>query len=108
VVVSGRPRLAGAVDAAAYRIAQEALTNALRHAGPASATVTVTHGDEQVTLDIVDDGPGVATRPGARAAGNGHGIAGMTERALAVGGRLHASPRPCGGFRVHARLPEGG
>jgi signal transduction histidine kinase len=109
VVVSGRRNaLAPAVDGAAYRIAQEALTNALRHAGPASASVTVTYAEERLILEVVDDGGGGPERPAAGRSGSGHGIAGMRERALAVGGKLHAGPRPRRGFRVHACLPSRG
>lgn len=102
VAVSG-PRLpvTPAVDAAAYRIAREALTNALRHAGPASATVSVGFETDHVILEIVDDGRGGEAKAG-------FGIAGMRERARAVGGELEAGPRPLGGFRVEARLPIGG
>jgi signal transduction histidine kinase len=95
-----------AVDVAAYRIVQESLTNVMRHAGEnARATVTVSHGDDAVEIDIVDDGLGVAA--GAPANG-GHGIVGMRERAATVGGTLVAGPNPGGGFRVHARLPYNG
>lgn len=109
VVVSGRRnRVAPAVDGAAFRIAREALTNALRHAGPTSATVTVIYGEAWLVLDVVDDGRGDAERPGAGRPGGGHGVAGMRERALALGGRLHAAARPSGGFRVQACLPSMG
>jgi signal transduction histidine kinase len=95
-----------AVDVAAYRIVQESLTNVMRHAGEnARATVTVSHGDDAVEVDIVDDGLGVAA--GAPANG-GHGIVGMRERAATVGGTLVAGANPGGGFRVHARLPYNG
>ncbi|HZD69864.1 MAG TPA: sensor histidine kinase [Actinomycetes bacterium] len=105
LLVSGeRTRLPGAVDLAAYRIVQESLTNALRHAGPATATVRVTYGPDTVDLEITDDGHG----RGPRADGHGgHGLAGMRERAAAVGGTLEAGARQGGGFRVHARLPSG-
>ena len=93
------------VDAAGYRIVQEALTNARRHAGPATATVRVTYGEEDLTVQVDDDGLGPAARP-APAAGNG--IAGMRERVSALGGELFAGPRPGGGFRVRARLPVNG
>jgi signal transduction histidine kinase len=93
------------VDAAGYRIVQEALTNARRHAGPATATVRVTYGEEDLTVQVDDDGRGPAARP-APAAGNG--IAGMRERVSALGGELFAGPRPGGGFRVRARLPVNG
>jgi signal transduction histidine kinase len=104
--VTGRAvDLPAAVDLAAYRIVQESLTNVVRHAGPASATVRVRYGPEDVVLEVTDDGR-------ARANGNGraggHGIAGMRERAAAVQGTLEAGPRPEGGFRVLARLPGAG
>jgi signal transduction histidine kinase len=80
---------------------QESLTNALRHAGPTAATVTLTYDHEHLVLEIVDGGRGdQGTRPHG-----GHGIEGMRERATAVGGTLEAGPRPEGGFRVRARLP---
>jgi len=92
------------VDVAAYRIVQEALTNVARHAGPATATVHVTYGEEDVTVQVDDDG-----RNGARPQpASGSGIAGMRERAAALGGDFQAGPRPGGGFRVRARLPLDG
>ena len=89
------------VDVAAYRIAQEALTNVARHAGPATATVRITYGEEDLTVQVDDNGRRTA-RP---APAGGTGIAGMRERAAALGGELYAGPRPGGGFRVRARLP---
>jgi signal transduction histidine kinase len=101
--VSGTPRaLATSVDVAAYRIVQEALTNVARHAGVASASVRVEYGADLVTVEVVDDGVGI--RAGLPAA-EGNGIVGMRERAAAVGGRLHAGARSCGGFAVRAELP---
>ena len=109
VVISGAgERPTPAVDAAAYRIVQEALTNALRYAGPASATVFVTCQSDRLILEVVDDGCGLSAAGGARTPGSGHGIAGMRERAQALGGTLHAAPRPDGGFRVRAILPTRG
>jgi signal transduction histidine kinase len=93
------------VDVAAYRIVQEALTNVTRHAGPATATVHVTYGQEDLTVQIDDDGRGPAPRPQPA---TGNGITGMQERAAALGGELYAGPRPGGGFRVRARLPLNG
>jgi signal transduction histidine kinase len=93
-----RPVPAG-VDAAAYRIVQEALTNAVRHSGGHAATVRLCYDPDALTIEVDDDG---------RAAGPpqpGNGVAGMTERARALGGTLDAGPRPGGGFRVLARLP---
>jgi signal transduction histidine kinase len=107
VVISGRPdrEETPAVDAAAYRIVQEALTNALRYAGPASASVLVTREPDQLTIEVLDDGLGVSPHPGARPPGSGHGIPGMRERARELGGALYAGPRVEGGFRVRACLP---
>ncbi len=94
-----------AVDVAAYRIVQEALTNITRHAGPATATVRVTYGQAEVTVQVDDDGCGPAPRPQPA---TGNGITGMQERAAALGGELCTGPRPGGGFRVQARLPLSG
>jgi signal transduction histidine kinase len=108
IVVAGRARsLPPAVDSAAYRIAQESLTNALRHAGPASAVVTVRYERRRLVVEVIDDGRGPQPGEGQGAPGGGHGIAGMRERALALGGELEAGADPCGGFRVRASLPVG-
>jgi signal transduction histidine kinase len=93
------------VDLAAYRIVQEALTNVIRHAGAASATVRVSHQQDTLTLQVDDEG-GTATP--ASEPGPGRGIVGMHERAAALGGSLEAGPRAEGGFRVLARLPVTG
>ena len=90
------------VDVAAFRVVQEALTNITRHARGASAVVRVSYGDEELTVQIDDDGQGSQTDG---AAGAGTGIVGMRERVGALGGELEAGPRPDGGFRVRARLP---
>jgi len=101
--VSGAERgLPPGVDLSAYRIVQEALTNVLRHAGTATATVRVAYDDRGVELEIHDDGNGKAVGTGD---GNGHGLAGMRERVQLFGGDLVAGPKPGGGFRVTARLP---
>jgi signal transduction histidine kinase len=106
VVVSGSVRpLPPALDRAAYRIVQEALTNALRHAGPAAASVSVVYERNRLLLDVVDDGRGITASSDQPVPGSGHGIAGMRERALAVGGELEVGPQPAGGFRVRATLP---
>jgi signal transduction histidine kinase len=109
VVVSGRARsLPPAVDRAAYRIAQEALTNAVRHAGPASAVVTVRYEPDRLVVQVIDDGRGPArSEPDEPEPDRGHGIAGMRERALALGGELDAGSDAVGGFRVSASLPVG-
>jgi signal transduction histidine kinase len=107
VTVSGRAHpLPTALDRAAYRIVQEALTNALRHAGPAAgASVSLVYEPDRVLLEIVDDGPVSTANSDQPMPGFGHGIAGMRERALAVGGEFEAGPQPAGGFRVRATLP---
>jgi len=93
-----------AVDVSAYRIVQEALTNVLKHAGPASADVTVGCVDGAVVIEITDDGFGAAV---ADPSVGGHGLIGMRERAAMFGGDLLAGPQPGGGFAVRARLPLG-
>jgi signal transduction histidine kinase len=104
--VSGTPQaLPAGVDLAAYRIVQEALTNVVRHAGPARAAVTLSYADDGLTVQVDDDGR--AATPASPATG-GRGIAGMRERVAALGGRLEAGPRPEGGFRVLAWLPLDG
>ena len=92
------------VSLAAYRIVQEALTNVVRHAGRAEATVTVRVTEEHVDLCIDDDGRGStsALDPGVR--DGGHGLIGMSERAEMYGGDVRSGPRPGGGFRVQATL----
>jgi signal transduction histidine kinase len=103
VAVHGRARrLAPTVDLTAYRIVQESLTNALRHAGPTTAHVTLSYGGDELRVEVADRGRGRVDGPPH---GAGHGIAGMRERAEAVGGTLIAGPAPEGGFRVQAQLP---
>jgi signal transduction histidine kinase len=105
--VTGQPRrLPAAVDLAAYRLAQEALTNVARHSAAVRAQVRVTYGGDWLYVQVDDDGP-ARQAPDGRA-GAGHGILGMTERAASLGGALEAGPRPGGGYRVVARLPLGG
>lgn len=102
LTVSGRERpLPAAVDLAAYRIVQESLTNAIRHAGPATAAVTLVYADDELRIEVVDTGRG---HPGATE-GAGHGLSGMRERAASAGGEVAAGPSPAGGYRVAARLP---
>ncbi|MFD6179436.1 MULTISPECIES: sensor histidine kinase [unclassified Isoptericola] len=104
--VEGAPRpLAAAVDAAAFRILQESLTNVMRHAGPAaSAQVLVSYDDGALTLEVSDDGPDRADDRGERDHG-GNGLRGMRERAALLGGEVSAGPGPRRGFAVRARLP---
>jgi signal transduction histidine kinase len=91
-----------------YRIAQEALTNVLKHAGPAHAEVHLNYG-EQLEITVTDDGRGAAAvLTGAAPTGAGRGTTGMRERVAMLGGRFTAGPRPGGGFRVHAAIPRPG
>ncbi|HEV8636329.1 MAG TPA: histidine kinase [Chloroflexota bacterium] len=103
VKIAGTPRrLPTGLDLTAYRIVQEALTNALKHAGGARCDVLVEFGGRELRLEVVDAGgsPAAATGDGA-----GRGLLGMQERIAAYGGELRAGPRPEGGFAVRARLP---
>ena len=107
-VEGGQQPLPPAVDHAAYRILQESLTNVLRHAGPdASASVTLSYAPGALTIQVTDDGAAGPPGNGA-AAGPGHGLTGMAERAAAVGGQLSARQCPDGGFEVVACLPFAG
>jgi signal transduction histidine kinase len=101
--VSGdaRPVPAG-VDLAAFRIVQEALTNVVRHARTSTARVRLEYGDDQLTVQVDDDGVNVSVPPVVAA---GRGIAGMRERVQALSGTFEAGPRPGRGFRVRARFP---
>jgi signal transduction histidine kinase len=115
VEVTGTPRdLPVAVDLAAYRLVQEALTNVLRHAGPASATVRVDHEPDGLTVTVTDTGRGepaptlkalAEADSGKLHRSGGHGIRGMRERVTALGGRFEAGPGPTGGFRVQGSFP---
>ncbi|MEV7244695.1 sensor histidine kinase [Streptomyces sp. NPDC093248] len=99
--------LPAAVDLAAYRIVQEALTNTLRHAaGADEVRVRVTAVGESLEVTVVDNGRG--RQAGSASAGSGRGLVGMEERARLVGGTLRAGSSPDGGFEVAARLPVGG
>ena len=120
VTVEGDPRpLPAGVDLSAYRIVQEALTNSLKHAGPARASVRVRYGREALEVQVTDDGPGVDVaglvvvtigpdglpEVTGRRTGGGHGLIGMRERVALFGGTLETGARPGGGYRVAARLP---
>lgn len=96
------PPLSPGVDLAAFRIVQESLTNALKHAG-APTTVTVDHTDAGLHIEVRDFGPGRR----ANGRGGGHGLIGMRERAQLYGGVLRAADHPDGGFVVDLQLPTG-
>jgi signal transduction histidine kinase len=103
--VEGDPAaVPAAIDLAAYRIVQEALTNVLKHAAGAPTRVSVRCGPEALELSVVDAG-GRTRRVNGHPPGGGHGLVGMRERAQLHGGRLEARPRPEGGFAVSATLP---
>jgi signal transduction histidine kinase len=103
VEVHGERRpLPASLDLAAFRIVQESLTNVVRHAAATTARVALTYGPQELTLEVLDDGHGSVA---SDRDGSGSGIAGMRERAAALGGELTADPQPGGGFRVRARLP---
>lgn len=84
----------------AYRIVQEALTNALKHAGPATAEVRLTYAPDLLTIEVFDTGHGPRLEMAP-----GHGLLGMRERVAVYGGTLRTGPRPGGGFRVYAKIP---
>jgi signal transduction histidine kinase len=101
LLVHGNPRpLPSEIELTVYRIVQEALTNTLKHAGVARATVVLSHHPGTLELRIWDDGHG-----GASTSAPGNGLAGMQQRAALLGGELTAGPRPGGGFQVVATLP---
>src|SRR5262249_44835099 len=102
VSTTGQPcKVPEHIGLAGYRIVQEALTNVLKHAGPAHVQVGLDFTDGLEIL-VTDDGRGAAASlDAAEVPGAGRGISGMSERAVAAGGSLTAGPRPGGGFRVH-------
>ena len=103
MVVEGEPReLPPGVDLAAYRIVQEALTNALKHAGPARVRVLLRYRADDLELEVADDGAGTGD-----GSGSGQGLIGMRERVSVYGGELQAGRRPGGGYALRARLPLG-
>jgi signal transduction histidine kinase len=118
VTVTGQPGpLPAVTDLAAFRIIQEALTNSIRHAGPATASVAVSYGDDCLLVEVTDDGSGATVRSARNGdvtgadgqplggGGDGHGLRGIRERAAAAGGTVEIGPAKAGGFRVAARFP---
>ncbi|MEU9453387.1 histidine kinase [Streptomyces sp. NPDC048277] len=111
VRISGEPRpLPQGIDVTAYRIVQEALTNALRHGDGGRAEVTVRYADHALRVEVLNTGPSVLTgtapaAPGRRFGGTGRGLLGLRERVAVHGGDLDARRRLGGGYRVRARIP---
>jgi signal transduction histidine kinase len=105
LAIGGSPdRIPADIQLSAYRIVQQALTNALTHGGPGvAARVDVRVSDDEVCIDVVDDGR--AMKPEGRAVRQGRGLIGMRERVGLFGGSVEAGPEPGGGFGVHARVP---
>jgi signal transduction histidine kinase len=97
-----RRELPAGLDLAAYRVAQEALTNVVKHSSGAPTTVSVHYGADAVQVSIADRGSG---RPDTRLGSGGHGLVGMRERVRMYGGELHAGRRRDGGFEVRALFP---
>ncbi|HXM57968.1 MAG TPA: histidine kinase [Candidatus Dormibacteraeota bacterium] len=104
-VEAGGTALPASIDLAAFRVIQEALTNVVRHAPGAAASVTVHRRPGSLLVEVVDDGRATAAGGGDGRGGAGHGLAGMRERVRAAGGSVEAGPRPDGGFAVRASLP---
>lgn len=97
-----RVPLPAGVDLCAYRVIQEALTNVLKHAGPARAEILVRYGAEALDVEVRDDGQGAHEVNGD---GTGHGLIGMRERVSLYGGELRTGPGATGGFEIRARIP---
>jgi signal transduction histidine kinase len=107
--------LSSGIELSVYRIVQEALTNVVKHAGPAHASVSVTYGPEDLVIEVVDDGSGAAAVNGGggdhadglphSGTGQHHGLIGMRERTAMFGGTLVTGPIPGIGYRVMARIP---
>jgi signal transduction histidine kinase len=103
MTVEGERRdLPPGIELSAFRIVQEALTNALRHAGPTRARVILRYRPDALEVEVVDDGEGTG-----EAAGSGYGLIGMRERVAVYGGELDAGRRPEGGYALRVRLPLG-
>jgi signal transduction histidine kinase len=107
LTVEGERRpLPEGVELAAYRVVQEAITNAIKYADAAPTEVHVCYGLRDVELQVCDRGPGTGER--GRVGGGGHGLVGMRERVRIFGGELHTGRRAGGGFEVRARIPVDG
>jgi signal transduction histidine kinase len=106
IIITGQPfTLSGAAELTVYRIVQEALTNALKHAAdPQSVVVSIAYADPEVSVQVIDDGTRVTATGPVDPSERGHGVTGMVERAAAFGGTLRAGPRRDGGWQVEATL----
>jgi signal transduction histidine kinase len=104
LVVTGAPDtpMPDGVVLAGYRVVQEALTNAVKHAAGSSATVRVDYGSDRLSIEVTDTG---GTRPPTADAGSGRGLVGLRERLALYSGTLDAGPRIRGGYRLHAVMP---
>jgi signal transduction histidine kinase len=108
LVVDGQPRtLPPTVELSAYRVIQEALTNAIKHSRAETATVRIDYGSDLLEVEVIDDGRGPPRSRGATSVA-GHGLIGMRERVRLHGGHLRAGSGPAGGFAVHATFPLDG
>ena len=103
-----RRRLPDGIEHAAYRVVQEAITNAIKYAGAAPTEVRVSYGAQDVELHVCDRGSRGGAPAPARVGGGGHGLVGMRERVRIFGGELHTGRRAGGGFEVRARIPIDG
>jgi signal transduction histidine kinase len=104
--IEGQPvPLPPGLDLTAYRLVQEGLTNALKHAGAKRAQILVRYGASDIEVTVTDDGQGAGAVSDGGDGGGGHGLVGMRERVSVYGGVLEAGPRPDGGYRLRARLP---
>ena len=107
-ITGEQPDASASVGLAIYRVVQESLTNVVRHAGAATAKVSVLYAPDAISVWVEDNGRRLAG-PAARSAGkpsDGHGLVGMRERVVAAGGTLDAGPKPNGaGWQVHAQVP---
>jgi signal transduction histidine kinase len=104
--IDGEPfRLPAAIDLSAYRIVQEGLTNALKHAHANRASVDIRYAADELRIQVSDDGDGASARPGD---GLGHGLVGVRERVRLYGGEMTAAPANGGGFRLTTSLPLNG
>jgi signal transduction histidine kinase len=109
LTVDGERRpLPDGVELAAYRVVQEAITNAIKYADAAPTQVHVRYGHQDVQLQVSDRGPGAGAGARGRVGGGGHGLVGMRERVRIFGGELHTGRRAGGGFEVRARIPVDG